>query len=413
MHPDLEIWLVGLSHRTAPVAVRERYVVAPEHLARALRQLREVPEVQEAFVLSTCNRTEALVCATKGAEVVPQVTVQLFRNLPAEHLYAYSDVHALIHLFRVAAGLDSVVLGEAEVLGQIKRGFELASELGTLGTMLRPLLQHTLQVGKRVRTETSIGAGSLSVAKVAVDMAGHVFGRFERARALVVGAGETAVLVGRHLRDRGVQELVFTSRTAEHAQAAAELCGGRTGELGRLRELVSRSDVIYACVDGAGALVGEDAFDQRVLARRDRPLFVADLSVPRAVDPAVREHKQVLLYDLDDLGRVVADHRREREAAAAGSSEILVAEMHKYLSLRTYASFSPAIERLRERFAAARDEVLDQLAGDKASPRDVEVSHLLTRKLLDVALAQLKDSARQTRSEAVLDREYQRFLENL
>lgn len=411
MDPRLALTLVGISHRCAPVAVRERYVVNPADLASCLTSLLQAPGVCEAFVLSTCNRTEVLVVGERGADLAPVVRAGVFRNLGEKELYVYSDVQALIHVFRVAAGLDSVVLGESEVLAQIKRGIDAAESAKSLGPLLRPVLQHALQVGKRVRTETAVGQGTLSVARVGVDIAARVFGRFEGKSALVVGAGETGVLVARHLRDRGLSALAFANRTLERAQAVAAELGATACELEGVRALTRTVDIVVACVEG-GTLPAQ-SFDRGAIRHRDLPLLVIDLSVPRAVDPALAHWRGVLLYDLDDLGRVVRENLHGREAHGDGTAEIVVAEMHKFLALRTYAAFSPAIAAMKERFESVREDVLDAVAGARTDSKDVQLAHELTRRLLDAALVHLKEGARRTSSEEALDREYQRFLRNL
>lgn len=413
MDPRVELTLVGLSHRTAPVAVRERYVVRHDDLASCLAGLMQQPGVCEAFVLSTCNRTEALAVGERGLDLAPALSTQVFRNLPEQSLYVYRDVQALIHLFRVASGLDSVVVGESEILGQIKRNVEVARAGRTLGPLLEPLMQQALHVGKRVRAETDVGHGTLSVARVGVEVATRVFGGFGALRALVVGAGETGVLVARHLKERGIRELVFANRTLSRAEAVAADLGARAAGLEELDRLARSCDVLVACVEASGTQVGAPTFDRKALSQRDRPLLVIDLSVPRAVSADVSRLPNVLLYDLDDLGRVVRENEKGRVAAVEGSSEILVAELHKFLALRTYASFSPLIAEMRGRFEAVREEVLDKVAGARSDPRDVELAHELSRRLLDVALTHFKLGARSTRSEEALDREYQRFLESL
>ena len=414
MDPKSTLTLVGLSHRTCPVTVRERYVVSQADLPACLASLLQIDGVTEAFVLSTCNRTEALVVAPRGVDVAARVRAQLFRNLPDEHVYVYTDVHALIHSFRVASGLDSLVVGESEVLAQIKRGSDAAQAAKTVGPVLRPLIQQSLHVGKRVRSETEVGQGTLSVARVGIDVASRVFGTFEDERALVIGAGETGVLVARHLKEKKIGGLAFANRTLERAQNAAAEFGATAHGLDELPALILRSDLIVACVEGQTAVIDASVFDKRAIKRRDKPMLVIDLSVPRAVaaDVAELDHN-ILLYDLDDLSRVVNENEKGRQRAVDGTNEILVTELHKFLSLRTYATFSPAIAVLRERFEKVREDVLDHVAGARSDPKDVQLAHELTRKLLDVALDQMKESARHTRSEEALDREYQRFLENL
>jgi glutamyl-tRNA reductase len=413
MDPKIELTLVGISHRTAPLAVRERYVVSAADLASCLASLLQCDGVGEAFVLSTCHRTEVAVVGPSGVDLAPNVRALVFRNLPDEQVYAYRDVQALIHVFRVASGLDSVVVGESEVLGQIKKSFETALEARSLGPTLKPLLQQALHVGKRVRTETDVGQGTLSVARVGVDVAARVFGSFERCRALVVGAGETGLLVAKHLKDRDLRELDIVNRTLDRARDVAAALGARAHGLDALPAAASSADIVVACIEGGAMQLDASIFDRRALRKRDKPLLVIDLSLPRAVSPDVATLDNALVYDLDDLSRVVHENKKGRVEAIEGTAEILVSELHKYLSLRTYAAFTPAIAEMRQRFEKVREEVLDSVAGARSDPRDLELAHELARRLLDVALAQMKEGARHTRSEESLDREYQRFLENL
>jgi glutamyl-tRNA reductase len=407
---DLGLTLVGLSHRTAPLEVRERYVVSPSDLPACLSAILAIQGVKEAFVLSTCNRTETLVVGEPGLDLALPIRAHLFRNVPEEQIYAWKGVQALIHIFRVASGLDSLVVGESEVLGQMRRGFEAAQTAKALGPILRPLLQQTLHVGKRVRTETDVGQGTLSVARIAVDVAAQVFGRFDGCQALIVGAGETGILVARNLVDRGLKAPLFANRTLERAREAAAELGGSAFGLEELASLAAKADIVVSCIDGGTTQIGPDSFDARALRRRDRPLLAIDLSVPRTIDSALSSLHNVLLYDLDDLQRVVQENQKGRVSAMESSSEILVAELHKFLALRAYASFSPAIAAMRERFERVRDEVLDTVAGASSDKKDLQLAHELSRRLLDVALDHMKEGARATSSEAALDREYRRFL---
>lgn len=413
MDASISLTLVGISHRTAPIAVRERYVVQASDLAECLRVLAQAEGIREAWLVSTCNRTEALVVSDRGSSAAAKVRAQLFRNLVDDEVYEFEDVQALIHLFRVASGLDSLVVGESEILGQMKRCMEQAQATGTLGPVLKPLLQQALHVGKRVRSETSLGTGTLSVARVGIDMAGRIFGRFQNVRALVVGTGETGVLVARHLRELGVRELVFANRTLERALEIANELGGSAHPLSDLKRVINQADLVVSCVEADAPVVTPESFDSRALGRRDRPMLVIDLSVPRSVSQDVGRLENLLLYDMDDLQKVVEEHLRTRRDASDSSSSILLAELHKFLALRTYASFTPAIAAMRERFMAVREEVLDRVSAGKASPESIELAHELTKKLLDTALDSMKEGARSARSEESLDREYRRFLENL
>jgi glutamyl-tRNA reductase len=406
--------LVGLSHRTAPVAVRERYVVATVDLPATLGALRGIDGVEEALVLSTCNRTEALVSTTRPEAVALAVRTRLFRNAATDEVYEWHGAQALFHLLRVAAGLDSLVVGESEVLGQLKRAADVAREHGALGALLESLVARALHAGKRVRAETDLGQGTLSVARVGVDVARRALGHFANKRALVVGAGETGVLVARHLKGLGVQSLCFANRTAQRASEAAAEFGAEACGLDELRARIVACDLLVACVEGQSAVVERSQFDARALQRRDLPLVVLDLSVPRAVEAAVAEiGGNVLLYDLDDLSRVVAENLRDRSAAADAATPILVHEAHEFLGRRAYQQLAPVLGGLKGEFETLRDATLDAVAGAQATPREVELAHELSKRLLHATLERLKDGAKRLRPEDALEHEYRRFLERL
>lgn len=406
--------LVGMSHRTAPIALRERYVVSATDIAATLASLRAVEGVEECYVLSTCNRTEVLLVGLNERNLAAAARAQLFRNADETATYSFAGISAVIHAFRVAGGLDSLVLGESEVLAQIKRGADAATSAGTLGPVLRPLLQQALHVGKRVRAETDIGRGSLSVAKIGVDLAARIFGTFEDERALVVGAGETGLLVAQQLRERGIGGLTLANRTIERAVEAARTLNAEACGLEGLAERIQRADLVVACVEAGAPPIELRHFDRRAVSRRDKPLLVLDLSVPRAVSALVANlHPNLLVYDLDDLQAIVQENERGRASALEGTSAILVAEIHKYMTSRAYSAFTPAIADLRRRFEEIRETTLDAHSGARSDPREVELAHELTKRLLDAALEQMKAGARSMSSEQALELEYRRFLENL
>ncbi len=414
MDPRPAIVLVGLSHRTATIAVRERYVVSSADLERTLTSIRALDGVDECFVLSTCNRTEAIVVGSRGKDLLAATRAQLFRNADPSVTYAFEDMAAVIHAFRVASGLDSLVLGESEILSQWKRGVEAASSVGALGPVLRPLLQQALHAGKRVRTDTNLGQGSLSVARIGVDLAARVFGTFEDESALVIGAGETGLLVAQHLKERGIGALTLANRTVERAVEAARDFGARACGLDALAAEIARVDLVVACVEAGTPPVEARHFDRRAVSRRDKPLLVLDLSVPRAVAADVANlSPNLLVYDLDDLQKVVRENEHGRVVAAEDTTAILVAEIHKYMTSRTYSAFTPAITDMRRRFEEIRETTLDAHSGARSEAREVQLAHELTKRLLDAALEQMKAGARNVSSEAALEIEYRRFLENL
>ncbi len=408
-----DLYLVGLSHRTAPAGVREQYSVKPEDLVQCLNGLVPGAGVHEAAVISTCNRTEVLVRAEEGQDPIAQVQRALFRNLDSNQVYSFSGLHAIIHLFRVAAGLDSLVLGESEILGQVRRAQDTAREAGTLGALLKPLMSQALAVGKRVRSDTDIGQGSLSVARIAVDVAQRAFGDLGDERALVIGTGETGLLVAKHLAASGMREIDFANRTRQRAEVAASEYHGKAYGLDQLADGIAGVDIVAVAVDGAPDLIHRSMLNLKALRRRDMPLFLLDLCIPRAVAQDVVKMDEVITYGLDDLTTVVEKNRAERATAVAEADEMIVGEVHEFLSRRAYALFSPTLAELPPRFQELREQTLDQITGGQATPREIELAHELTKRLLHMAQSQMKEGVRRVRSEAALDAEYQRFLENL
>lgn len=410
-----DLVLVGLSQRTAPIAVREQYAVSPEDASEVVRQLVSADAIDEAAVISTCNRTEVIASGPDGAAAIALIRSTLLRNIGEEHVYVFSGVRAIMHLFRVAAGLDSLVLGESEILGQIKRSYEDAKRAGATSKLLEPLLTQALVVGKRARSETSIGLGSLSVARVGLEVAARALGRFRGRRAAIVGAGETGYLAARHLLEAGIGQLSILNRTLERAQAAAAELGPSVEAHGldAMAYELSNADIGVVCVDGTSSLVGPSSLDRKALARRDQPLVLLDLSVPRAIDPAVAQLDGVIVYDLDALLPIIEENKQGRTAATEEVATILVTEVHKYLSLRTYASFTPVIHGLKESFREERERTIDRVTGGQATPRELELAHAIEKHFLSLALGQLKESARHTQSEAALDRAYRRFVADL
>jgi glutamyl-tRNA reductase len=415
--PSLEsvrdLYLIGLSHRTAPVAARERYAVRPEDLDQCLKDLVAANEIEETAVVSTCNRTEVIVRAREGTNPIDLIKRTIFRNADSGQVYLYQALQAVIHAFRVASGLDSLVLGESEILGQVRRAREGAKAAGTLGPLLGPLLEQALVVGKRVRTDTDIGQGSLSVARIAVGVAQRAFGKLDNERALVIGAGETGLLVAKHLTAAGMTTIDFANRTLLRAEEAAAQFGGTGYGLEQMSVAISYADVVAVAVDAAPDLVHASIIDRKALRRRDMPLFLLDLSVPRAVAQDVIDLDQAITYGLDDLAKVVETNHAERTDSIAQADELIVHEVHEFLARRAYALFSPTLAGLGEHFEKMREEILDQITGGQAEAREIKLAHTLSRRLLHLSQSQFKDGMRRVRSEAALDAEYQRFLENL
>ncbi|HYC76035.1 MAG TPA: glutamyl-tRNA reductase [Planctomycetota bacterium] len=407
--PGKELVLVGASHRTLGVGDRGLLGVSRDLLPRLLAEWRALPGVEELFVLSTCNRTELVAAGPEAEALQATLRAAAFRRVPAASVYDLRGPDAVFHVFSVCSGLRSMVLGESEIAAQFKEAARVAREAGALGSLLEALVQQAMKTGKRVRTETGVGLGALSVASAAIELTARVNDDFARLSALVLGAGETGVLAARHFKARGLGRLTLANRTRARAEAAAAELGGEAASFDDLPALVARHEVIVVAVE-----TPEPLFDAEALARApwpasDAPKTFVDLSVPRAVDPSVAGFRDALLFDMDAIQAVTAAHREARRAEAERADRILVEEAGKFLAFRTYAALSPAMAELGPRFEDARAAWAAErgLAVDDASSRD------LAKRLLAVALAQTKDATRLTQSAEALERAYRRYLERL
>lgn len=410
-HPDLErpFALIGLSHVSAPVDVRERHAVPTDQLVARTREIGALEGIEEALLLSTCNRTEVLLIGPRVAEAVEALKNGVFADVGPQHLYEYRDLHAVVHLMRVGCGLDSLVLGESQILGQLREAASASETAGTLGDRLRPLVDQTLALGKKVRARTSLGEGTLSVARVAVDIAARACGPLASARALIVGTGETGILTAKHLVAQGTSELVFANRTLAKAEKVTRELGGRAVGLDALDRELGRCDLVAVCVEG-GRILHAEQFERAKLSRRDAPLVALDLSVPRAIDPAASKLDGLLTYDLDDLATVVQENRRGREQATRETSSMLLAEVAKYLARRRVARAAPVLSRLGARFDEVKAQFLDE-AGAASDPESQRLAEELTRRLLDAAFGAVKGGLREDTTDEALDRAYRTYLE--
>ncbi|MEZ5977566.1 MAG: glutamyl-tRNA reductase [Planctomycetota bacterium] len=410
-HPDLErqFALLGLSHWSAPVELREHCAVPSDRLVARTRELVALEGVEEVLLVSTCNRTEVLLVGTGVDAALDALRAGIFDRVAPQHLYEYRDLHAVVHLMRVACGLDSLVLGESQILGQVREAMQASEDAGALGERLRPLLEQTLALGKRVRTHTSLGEGTLSVARVAVDIAARACGPLESRSALVVGTGETGILVARHLAHLGVRDIVFANRTLANAEKVVSELGGRAVGLDALERELARCDLVAVSVDG-GRVLHAEQFRSARLSRRDAPLVVLDLSVPRAVDPDASELRGLLVYDLDDLAKVVATNRAGREEATRETSEMLLAEVAKYLGRRRVARAAPLLATLGARFDEVKARVLGR-HGEALDPAALALVDEVARELLAAAFGAVKGGLRGEESDEALDRAYRTYLE--
>ena len=388
-----------MSHRSAPIEVREQVAFAPCAARSFLRRLKEEGSVAEAVLLSTCNRTELYaVIEDEGARG------RLFEALAAEkgvgdyflerHSYWLTDDEAVRHLYRVASSLDSMVVGEGQILGQVREAYRAATEELCTGPILNRLFHTSLRVGKSVRSETGLGDSSLSVPRVAVKLAEEVFGTLEGRRALVLGAGEMSGLVVKHLKSSGVREIRIANRTAGRAAALAERVGGVEVSFDSLVEELPGVDVVVSSTGSGEWLVGSELV-ARALDRREDPLFFIDIAVPRDVDPVVQNLYRAYVYDVDDLQAVVDRNSDDRTAAAAAGEAMIGPAVLEYMSWLSTLHIVPLIKELRDGAERIRrHEVARALKGLGLSPEEAgaveKMSHALVNKLLHGPIQELK-----------------------
>lgn len=364
----MNLLALGLNHETACVELREQAAFSPEALQPALRDLTGGGGVSEAAILSTCNRTEIYCGSDSGGDrrVLDWFGRQtgFSRDILAGNLYALPNEQAVKHAFRVASGLDSMVLGEPQILGQMKHAFHAAATAGATGKVLNRLFQHTFSVAKQVRARTAIGAHSVSVAYAGVSLARRVFTRLSEQTALLVGAGETIELVARHLAKSGIAGLIVANRSIDKAQTLARTVGCHAITLGQIPAHLARADIVVSSTASTLPILGKGAVERALAARRHKPMFILDLAVPRDVEAEVSRLRDVYLYTVDDLKSVVEHHRGLRRNAAVEAEAIIDLQVVRFMRWMRSLDSVPVIRQLRRELdATARSEA------DKAARR--------------------------------------------
>ncbi len=393
---------LGLNHLTAPVSLREQVAFDEDAAGAALRELASEPGIEEAMILSTCNRTELYVGVAEGAEDIPQVWLNRHHHLTPgkldEFLYRHEERDAVRHVFRVATGLDSMVLGEPQILGQVKDAYQQARLAHALKAPMDRLLQHTFAVAKRVRTDTRIGAHTVSVAFTAVRLAEQVFTDLEQACILLIGAGDTIELAARHLTERHARRLIVANRTLETAQDLAGRYGGYAVALADLPQHLAEADIVISSTAARQPIVTRAMVGQAMASRRRKPMFMVDIAVPRDIEESVAELPDVYLYGIDDLRQVIDDNRRSRETAAREADAIIDLQVDRYMAWRrALTTKNPALD-MRQHAEVYRDEVLNKaramLAHGKSPDEALAfLASTLTNKLLHHPSARLREAA--------------------
>ncbi len=406
----MNLLIVGINHNSAPIELREKIAFTPEQLGDALHNLRRQARLSEVAILSTCNRTE--IISVSGESDARQIVEwiagyhQLEPLILKDSIYIKSGREAVHHAMRVASGLDSMVIGEPQILGQFKECFEAADTHNTLGPELYNLSQTTFRAAKRVRTETSIGQNSVSVASTAVTLSQQLFTNLAACKVLLIGAGDTIELVARHIHSAGVTDITIANRTLAKARQLAEMLGGRAIDLQSIPDKLIDSDIVIASTAAQLPIVGKGTVERALKKRKHRPILMVDLAVPRDIEPEVSELRDIYLYSIDDLQKIVNSNLSTRIEAAGEAENILAASLAEY---RFYGEDRRAAETLIE--FRAHHENIKQQELEKAitrlhkgdNPQDVlnTLANQLVNKIIHHPSVELKNAAREGKQDLI------------
>lgn len=399
--PQMHLLAFGINHKTAPLEIRERAVIAPEDLVDVLRDITSSGTATEATILSTCNRTE-LYCGLAHADI--DNAIQWFSDSYkasaidiGPYVYKHRGADAVRHAFRVASGLDSLVLGEPQILGQMKDAFATALNAGVTGKLLNRLFQHTFSVAKQVRTDTAIGASAVSVAYAAVSLARQIFANLVEKTALLIGAGDMIELCARHLKDQGVGHIIVANRTLERARALADPLGALPISLAEMPPRLSEADIVISSTASQLPILGKGAVESALRLRRHRPIFMVDIAVPRDIEAEVADLADVYLYTIDDLKDVVQENLQSRLQAAREAEKIIDIQVASFMRWLKSLEAVPRIRALRETAYAAREAELERARRRLARGEDPRVvmarlAHALTNKLIHAPTTALRQA---------------------
>jgi glutamyl-tRNA reductase len=396
----MPLLVVGINHRTAPLEIRERVVFEPARIATALADLRRDGGTDESLIVSTCNRTE-LYCVTDAPDRLSSWLESYHGHAVslAQSIYELTDDAAVEHAFAVASGLDSLVIGEPQILGQLKDAYRAAQEAGTVGPELNRLLQATFSVAKRVRTETRIGANAVSVAYAAVSLARQIFAGFENRTALLIGAGETIALAARHLRGQGISRMIIANRSLERAQALASEFKASAIGLEALPAFLPQADIVVSSTASPEPVLLKSHVGAALNARRRKPMFMVDIAVPRDIEASVADFEDVYLYTIDDLQTVVDGNLAAREQEAREARSLIREEVASYMAAQRGREAVPTIRAMRDAAETLRAQTLDQarrMLHAGRAPEDVlaYLADTLTHRLIHAPTHTLREAGR-------------------
>jgi len=396
---NMTLLSLGINHQTAPVDIREKIAFSPEQLSGALLELQKIPTVNESVIVSTCNRTEIYCDVADDSLCAIADWLSSFHHMSDDsltpYLYQHTDHEVARHLFRVASGLDSMVLGEPQILGQLKTSYDQARVGNSVNTILDRLFQHSFSVAKRVRTDTEIGSHPVSVAFSAVNLSKQIFGDLGQQRALLIGAGETIELVARHLKSQGVQSIVIANRSLEKAQMLAQSLGATATSISAVPEQLVNADIVISSTASQLPILGKGATEAALKRRRHRPIFMVDLAVPRDIESQVGDLEDVYLYTVDDLKNVVDKNIRHRELAATAAQEIINLEVTTFSQwLKTHQS-ADHIRQLRNQAETIKQQCIEKAMLQFEQDNDAKkalltLANSLTNKMLHAPTLEMR-----------------------
>ena len=400
----------GINHNTAPLALRERLAFAPELLQESLRVATEKAKLREVVILSTCNRTEIYAAADQDEMALRDWLAEVSQvelSVLDKSIYAYTDQAALAHMMQVAGGLDSLVLGEPQILGQMKTAYTAASDAGTLGSELHTVFQHVFGVAKRVRTETAIGENPVSVAYAAVSLAQQIFSDLKQDTALLIGAGETIELVARHLMENGIHKMIVANRTLERAERVAQEFGAKAIVLGDIPDYLPKADIVISSTASPLPILGKGAVETALKERKHKPMFMLDIAVPRDIEEQVGELEDMYLYTVDDLHAVIDENKKSRMAAADHARDIIREGVENFVRQQRALTAVATIKQLREKTDLLREQELQKAlrqlqAGANAEQVISQFARTLTNKFLHAPTTALKEASANGRHQTVM-----------
>jgi glutamyl-tRNA reductase len=411
----MDIFVVGLSHKTAPVAVREKVAFPPEAMREPLHQLLALPGIAEAIIVSTCNRVELYAVGPDAVVGIDQLKRfmasyhQLDESVLDNHLYSLSGDEAIRHVFKVSASLDSMVIGEPQILGQIKTAYGYAVEHQTVGLILNRFLHKAFSVAKRVRTETNIAGNAVSVSFAAVELARKIFGSIEGKTVMLVGAGEMCELAAKHFMNNGVDRVLVTNRTFSRAEKLADEFSGQAILFENFHDHLLQVDILLSSTGATSFIIGPDHVNNALKQRKQRPMFFIDIAVPRDIDPRVNDINNAYLYDVDDLQGVVNANLKERQKEAAAAEEIIEHEIGQFRQWLAGLDVVPTIVALRQKLESLRQAEVEKTfanlkhLSDKDRKAIVAMSNALINKILHPPTRVLKQAQKETDAQPYVD----------